>query len=61
MAAAAIQAAWSSVCLATHPRPPRPDPLPHEAVGQILASNALARLQPDGRVIAIARAPQPFR
>jgi hypothetical protein len=44
-----------------HPRPPKMDLRAHQVLGEVLAREALKALQPGGRLILIARDPEPFQ
>jgi hypothetical protein len=53
-----IAAAW--LYLSFHPRPPGIDCRPHEALGEVLAGEAMGLMEPGARLIVIARATEPF-
>lgn len=55
-----IVVAWAVMYLWHHPRPPRIDRGPHEALGEVLAVEAARLLTPGARLIVIARDPVPF-
>jgi len=44
-----------------HPRPHGIDRRPHEAVGEVLASEAVSRMEPGARIIVLARDSEPFQ
>jgi hypothetical protein len=60
VAAVLIAAAWSGLYLFLHPQPPATDEQPHEAVGAMLAEQALSRLEPGARILVFARDPKPY-
>src|SRR6185503_11282218 len=53
--------AWLWLYVFLHPRPPAIDRRAHEAVGTVLAGEAVKRLDPSARLILIARDPQNFK
>lgn len=63
------KAVWITTILAAavgsyllhHPRPPAVERAPHEALGEVLAVEAVGLLGPGGRLIVIAREAKPFR
>jgi hypothetical protein len=55
VAAATTAAAWVSLYLFLHPRPPGIDRRPHEALGEILASEAVKLMEPGARLIVLVR------
>ena len=61
LAAVTIVAAWYGLYLFLHPHPPKIDLLPHKALGEVLAAEALKLLDPGARLIVIARDPAPFQ
>src|ERR1051325_11042403 len=53
--------AWLWLYFFFHPRPPAIDHYAHEAVGAVLAGEAMKRLDPGARLILIARDAQNFK
>lgn len=61
IALATTVVAWSSFSVFLHPHPPKIDRRPHEELGEVLAAEALKRLEPGARILVIARESEPFR
>lgn len=61
VAVATTLAAWVGLHAYLHPGPPAMDRKPHEALGEVLAAEALARLKPGARLLVIARDPEPYQ
>lgn len=61
LAVATMVAAWCCLFLLLHPRPPRIDRRPHEALGEVLAAEAERLLEPGARLIVLARDPELFQ
>lgn len=59
-AAFAVLAVWAGVYWFLHPHPPTGDAAPHQALGAVLAREALQRCKPEARLVVIARDAQPF-
>lgn len=60
VAVATILFAWTAFYRLHHPRPPPTDLRPHEALGEVLAEEAVRHLQPGARLIVLARDPAAF-
>jgi hypothetical protein len=60
VAAVVTAAAWVFLYLFFHPRPSGIDRRPHEALGQLLAKEAVERMEPGGRLIVLMRDAQSF-
>jgi hypothetical protein len=61
LAVATMVAAWGCLLLLLHPRPPRIDRRPHEALGEVLAAETERLLEPGARLIVLARDPEVFQ
>jgi TusA-related sulfurtransferase len=61
MASLATVVAWLWLYLFFCPRPPGIDRRPHEALGQVLAEEALKQMGPGARLMVIARDPQTYQ
>lgn len=55
VAVAILLVAWTAFYRIHHPRPPRIDRRPHEALGEVLAEETTRHLRPGARLIVIAR------
>ncbi|MBE7501582.1 MAG: hypothetical protein HS113_15020 [Verrucomicrobiales bacterium] len=55
VAVATLLVAWTAFYRIHHPRPPRIDRRPHEALGEVLAEETTRHLRPGARLIVIAR------
>ena len=60
IASLALAGALGSLCLSFYPIPPRPNPHVHEALGQVLAEEALRLQSKGGRLVGIVRETSEF-